>query len=481
MNARTLLPLTISGLSLLLAQPSVAADVTEQVAEHVARFKNQLTASGYVWQDGVEFPADFNQSFCSGVLFSGMGPNPGAPPIATGLPEVPGQAPNTNPPVSWRLRQDEAVVMIGLTPPPLAYFSFSLTMMKGSLSTGPLLWVSVGDPLTSLTVRTTGATPFGRPFALVITGNRRVQAEVDKMLAVAGLGGATNNWPIPAALFRLGLDQDSDEFFIGTRMNVPKPGFEQARDEYVAAPPLSVFRVRPKSSSANETQPVYAPDPLPVPPLRISGTGATELDLNPTLVLLRQRIIDRYPGYHAQEVSAGRLIEESYPGLQLKLLTAPPVFGVGGATNDATYLLTPNFSLPDGAFVVAYGANHVATGKATYASVTVAVDANAVLSLASIPHTELHGSARDFIGDQENADQLYAWALTRAGSRGPQGPHVTVLPPTSTSFCQPLGTSRAVDMGTVSLHFRVYAEPATKTRPAMSELLLDRLLVFTPK
>lgn len=476
-KAGMLLPLMTSTWLLLVAQGPPAASLSEQLA----RFQRQLAESGYVSQPGTEFPADFNQSFCSGLLFSGMGPNPGAPPLATGLPEVPGQAPNTNPPVTWRLRQDEAVVIIGLTPPPAAYFSFSLTMMRGALSTGPLLWVSIGDPLTNLTVRTTGSTPFDRPFAVVITGNRRTQAEVDKMLAVAGLGGATNDVPIPPAMFRLGLDKDSDEFFIGTRMNVPKPGFEQARDDYVAAPPLWAFRVRPKSSSADQTQPVYASDPLPVPPLRVSGTGTTELDLNPTLLLLRQRIVDRYPGYQAHDVPAGRLIEESYPGLQQKLLTDPPIWGVGAATYDATYLLSRNFSLPDGSFVVAYGTNHVATGKATYASATIGVDAKAVLTLASAQHTNLQGSARDFIADQQNADQFYAWAFTRAGSSGPQGPHVTALPPTSASFCQPYGTSRPVDMSTVSLIFRAYAEPTTKTRPALSELLLDRLLLFTPK
>lgn len=482
MKAKIPLSVIVSTVLLLVApQRSPAGNPCEQVAQQVARFQRQLAESGYVWQSGTESVTDLNQSYCEGAIFSAMWPNPQAPTIVTGMPEVPGQAPNTNPGATWRLRQDEAVVMIGVTPPPLAYFSFDLTMMRGSLSTGPLLWVSVGDPISNRTVRTTGSTPYDRPFALVLTGNRRTQAEVNKMLAAAGLGGATNNVTIPPAMFRLGLDAGSDEFFLGTRTAVPEPGFEEARDDYLGAPPLCAFRVRPKSRSADESQPVYAPDPLSVPPLRVSGTGTTELDLNPTLQLLRQRIVDKYPGYAAQDVVVERAFEESYPGLQENLLIYPPTLGVGAYSYDARYLMSPNFPLPDGSFIVAYGTNHVATGKASYASVAVYVDPAAALTLKTRHHLELQGSARDFIDDQPDADHFYAWSFTRAGSSGPTGPHVDPLFPTGTPFCAPYGTDRDVDMSTARFVGRAYAEPATKSRPALSELLLDRLLLFTPK
>lgn len=102
------------------------------------------------------------------------------------------------------------------------------------------------------------------------------------------------------------------------------------------------------------------------------------------------------------------------------------------------------------------------------------------MHLESKAHTELQGSARDFIGDQPNADEFYAWTFTRAAS-GPQGPHVTTLPPTSTVYCEQYGTTTPVDMGTVTVLTRIYMEPETKTHPALSELLLDRVLLFTPK
>ncbi|MEV0535973.1 hypothetical protein [Kitasatospora sp. NPDC050463] len=89
-----------------------------------------------------------------------------------------------------------------------------------------------------------------------------------------------------------------------------------------------------------------------------------------------------------------------------------------------------------------------------------------------------HGSARDFVPDQPDADKLYAWAFSRAGSNGPSGPHVTALPSATTDFCARYGTDRPVDMSTIRVVARAYMQPETLSRPALSSLLLDRLLIF---
>ncbi|WP_431990386.1 hypothetical protein [Streptomyces albogriseolus] len=283
-----------------------------------------MARSGYVSQPGSEAVFDMSRRYCEGALFSGMWPNPQSPYIVTNLPEVPGQTANTNPPVTWRMREDEAVVLIGTTPPPEAYFSFDLSMVRGSLHTGPVLWPSVGDPVTRGTVKTAGSTPFGQAFALVITGHERTRAEVHGMLAASGLSGAINDATVPPAMFRLGLGEDADQFLLGIRTAAPEPGFEKALDDYRAAPPLQILRVRPKGASADQTKPVYAPAPLPVPRLRVAGTGDTELDLNPSLQKLRQRIIDAHPGFEARDVALERGFEQSYPGLQSNKVIDPP-------------------------------------------------------------------------------------------------------------------------------------------------------------
>lgn len=473
------------------AAQGAAQTPTRGVRHEVARFKRQLAKSGYVSQQGDATVFQLNDKYCSGFLFSAMWPNPQSPYIITRLPEVPGQAPNTNrvpdltfggipAAVTWHLREDEAVVIVGTTPPPMAYFSVDLMMLKGALNVGPVVWPSIGDPTNVATIRTTGRSPFGRPFAVVVTGNRHTQAKVDRMLAAAGLGGATNNKPIPSSMFRLGLGENADQFLLAMRTAVPKPGFVAARDAYQAAPPLQVFRVRPKGGSADATKPVYARAPFAVPRMRVPGTGKSELDLNPTLQLLRERIIARFPGYAAQDVPLDQRIEESYPGLQIDAATDPPAAGIGAASSDARYLFSAPFALPEGSFAVAYGIDHRATGKVTYSSVSIYADPEAAVALQTEQSPELQGSARDFIADQPNAGKFYAWSFSRAGAGGPTGAHVSALPPIDTAFCAQYGTSRPVDLGTMQVWTRSYMEPATKTRPALSELLLDRLLVFTP-
>ncbi|MFJ9119611.1 hypothetical protein ACIRJO_29225 [Streptomyces sp. NPDC102394] len=192
--------------------------------------------------------------------------------------------------MTWRMREDEAVVLVGTTPPSASYVSFDLTMVKGSLHTGPVVWPAVGDPVDSATIHTNGSDPYNRPFALVITGHERTRAKVHEMLAASAPGGAISDLTIPPALFHLGIGKDADQLPLGIRINAPKPGFEKAVDTYRATPPLSLLRVPPKRPSGDPTKPEYPPAPLPVPPLRVSGTGATELSLNPTYRTLRRRI-----------------------------------------------------------------------------------------------------------------------------------------------------------------------------------------------
>ena len=448
---------------------------------HADRFQRRLAQSGYVSQPGAEAVFDLNERYCEGAVFSGMWPNPQSPYIVTRLPEVPGQTANTNPPVTWRLREDEAVVLIGTTPPPTAYFSFDLTMVRGSLHTGPVLWPAVGDPVNNGTVRTAGETPYGQPFALVITGHEATRAKVHEMLAASGLGDAINDATVPSAMFRLGLGEDADQFLLGIRTSAPEPGYEKALDDYRATPPLQVLRVRPKSTSADQTKPVYAPAPLPVPRLRVAGTGATELDLNPSLQTLRQRIIDAHPGFEARDVALERGFEQSYPGLQSNKVIDPPTPGIGALSNDADDPLSPSFSLPDGSFVVAYGTNHVATRQASYSSISLYADKEAAVAVAAKHHRDLRGSARDYLPDEPDADKLYAWTFSRAGDTGPTGPHVTELPSVGTDFCAQYGGDRPVDLSSMQAVARAYMQPETMTHPALSSLLLDRLLVFTPK
>lgn len=455
------------------------------VEAEVASFTAAANARGYVVQDGVPVKTNLNDLYCDGSMWAPLYPNPNSPYISAVLPQVPGQAPTVASNGSFRLREDEAVVVIGETPPPMAYFSFNFHMLQGSLDPAigpPILWIPVADPVSSLTLAKTGSTPFNQPFAVVGTGQAQTLNDVHEMLSAAGLGSATNDQIISPSLFELGLDEGSDEFIFAMRTAMPENTDEFNSYMDGLRKEVRVLRVRPKSADeADQVQSVLAADPLPVPLQRVSGTGTSELDLTPTLELLRQRVVDKYPGFTATDLPVDDWFDAPYPGLQLNKVTdLPERDGVAGATTDATYLASGNFTLPEGAFLVAYGPDHKATGKSTYSSVAVYADADLGAGLVTVQSPSLQGSARDYIGDQPDADKFYAWTFSRAGDAGDggdTGDHGTQLP--TGTFCAESG--RPVDLNTLRVGFRAYAEPETQTHPAKTELLYDRLLMFTPK
>ncbi len=443
--------------------------------EVVAHFRKEAQKAGFVVQEGMPLISNLNDLYLEYKMWAPLYPNPNSPYISLVLPKVPGQADPVASDGSFRLREDEALVVIGVTPPQMAYFSFNVHMLRGSLNNEigpPILWIPVADPVSSLTMRTTGSTPFDRPFAVVAAGNRQTKARVHRLLRAVGLGAMTNDQVISPSLFQLGLGEHSDEFIFAMRTAVPAD--REAFDSYLDAlrREVWVLRVRPKTASGgDQLAPVLAADPLPVPPPRVSGTGTTELDLNPTLQILRQRIIDRYPGYAATDLRVDPWFEAPYPGLQRDMVSVLPAQdGVAGASTDCTYLASGNVEVPQGAFLVAYGADHRATGKATYSSVAVYADAALGFGLVTVQSPDLQGSAHDYIDDQPDADRFYAWTFTRAAS---SADHVTTLP--NGPFARP------VDLDTLRVGYRAYAEPATRTHPSTDELLLDRLLMFTPK
>ncbi len=492
-NTLAALPFVLTSLALNPARAAQGTS-TSPPNNQIDRFLDRVAKAGYLVQEGAIGTVDLDYNYCLGALWTATYPNPGSSYLFAALPPSPVQtAPNWTP-NNFRLREDEAMVVIGTTPPSSTYLSLNTTMFKGTLRKDvgpPLLWVPVIDTVNNRTLRTTGATPFSQPFVVVSTGNRRTLSEVHAMLRSAGLESAINDEPIAPALFQLGLDQDAEQFAFAMRISLPTSKADN--DAYVAAfndnistsnRPIRVFRVRPAIAGMDQIQPLYASDPVPVPQVRIAGTGKSELDMYPTLKLLRQRIIDTYSAtYNYVDVETDPSFQQPYSGLQRTkgYTNFPWQDGVDDGGTDAIYLGSENFSLPAGAFLVAYGAEHRATGKATYSGVTVYADPVAAVSLAAVNSPDLQGSAADYIHDQPNADMFYAWTFTRgAGS----GSHVTQLmtPGTLEKYCQTrFGLTQPVDLNMVRIISRAYLEPATNTRPLDTEMILDRILVFTPK
>ena len=376
----------------------------------------------------------------------------------------------------WQLRADEAVVMVGQTPPPAAYFSYQ-TFAAFVPPNPNRLGIAVGDTINISTVHTAGPDHFNQPIVYILTGNQTTEQRVRAaVLAAEYPEEIINVETIAPALTPMGFGVTGSVFYLAHRTAVP---VNQADLEaYIKAPPYRVFRVTPNEPVAS------APEPVPV--LRVQGTGHTEMDLYPALKRLRQAIVTRYAGLQKTELDTRVweitdlrvLLENPYVGLQRGLFLM-------GATRDTNYLSTyPNFKLRDdsGEFLIVYGVNHHKTGKATYASISVYADARRWFGVATEFDKDFGDSARQYLGPADpDADLLYAIKVARDCTGEPYCLEVTA-PEFKDINGQPYTCTPPLVMNEADMFllFRAYMEPATKVGPDANELVYDRAIKFSP-
>lgn len=370
---------------------------------------------------------------------------------------------------NFQLRPDEAIVLIGLTPPPAKYFGFypflATRMIDGERR--PLM-DSLGDAVNNLTVKTIGPTPFNSPVALIFTPDQGTDARVRAALRRAGYPEAIINTVVfPASMLNLGYSETADQLNVTMRNAMwenPADG-----DAYINNPPLHLFRVTPRfEGTAN---------PFPAPRLRVRGTGQTEMDLMNKLGELRTGIIATFGGLHAKDYFAMPMGYEGYDYMQ-------HIFKMVGDTRDGFFLgagyvpewdSTDEITLADDEFLMIYGVNHVATGKATYHSINVYTGKaeDGKVAIGAVDDREFQGTATPYLPSGDPAgDLMYAYKVSRNCGSEPSCLQLSI------ENCPRL----TIDSDTVlGLMYRMYLEPATKVGAAMPEVLYDRILKFSPR
>jgi hypothetical protein len=400
-------------------------------------------------------------------------------------------------PVTYFLRQDEAILIVGSTPPPMAYFSFQ-TFLFGRYNpatynydhaTGgffqpyetPLAYL--GDSVNSLTVETSGWTPYDRPMALISTGNRETQRRLRDALRAAGYPDAMiNTERLPPSLVRFGYET-GDQFLFTMRMAIAAGGshaIDDFENKVQAGKVMQVFRVRPKTE--------FRTDPLPAPRLRTRGTGHTEMDLYPTMEKLRKAILERYgAGFDAEQLDTllPDYIPEGYPAIQRGIAyLGPGRDGSAGYGRDANYWASSWFDLGPDDLAIIYGVNHAATGKATYSSAAVYLDKTLAAGVSDVnsadfwanPHT-----ARAYLPGEPGIDKFYVWKVARNCNGEPACMEAKLDAGHIAACAPPNQPPKIAPDGPVRIGFRQYAEPATRVGPADAELVYDRVIVFRPK
>lgn len=447
------------------------------------RFQNALEQDGFDVGIGLADTMDWAEQYCLGKLDSGGYVNK-APYLRMMVPASAQAADCSSQSTAcdevFQLRHDEAIVLIGVTPPPVNYYGYHTVLWKKAYpdtdGPKPRIFATLGDAVNNATVNTIGPTPFNTPVALIFTPDQTTEARVRAALRRAGYQAAIiNTLVFPASLLNLGFGETADELRIVMRIGKWKsPDAGKSYMENISET-LNVFRVTPRTQGIG--------NPFPVPPQRVRGTGQTEMDLMNKLDQLRQGIIEaNSENYTATDIHTKPNWYEGYDYIQRHK-------DPGGDVRDA-FLLSAGWlpeydskektTLAEDEFLMVYGPNHVATGKATYMSVNVYESQTAKLSIGQVFDDEgLAGSASPYLpsGDPA-ADLFYAYKISRNCGAEPN--------------CLPLSGDdyntkehpRCVDITepelVFGLIFRMYLEPATKIGAAMSEILYDRVIKFSP-
>ena len=488
----------ILGISFILL---TGTGLAENETYNSEAFQQALEQDGFTVQEGELAYFDLIRLLEEGILPSAYGNNPTTKYVIYFVPPAPGYevdeqiskiastigvSGNTTP--FWNLRPDEAVVFVGRTPPECRYFSYDYCLMHRTIG-NERRWIfsNVADTVNNLVIKTEGApdgqieNPFNQTTVIIITADRGIDQRIRAAAQSSGYSGnIINTQVLPSSMLNMGLENDSDTFAAFVRPALFND--TQVGDNYINNTPATVFRITPNNTTKL--------DPYDYPELRVRGTGQTEFDLMDDLEELRIAILEKYNESNATELPTSQIVPIGSDAIQRG------INGVG-PTNDAAYLWTGNQTissptppffntseyypfLQDPAvtlgndsdeFIIVYGVNHVATGKATYSNFAV-YGADVWNGVRAITDEDFNGSAEEYLPDNPNAKYLYVYKLARNCSKGDQ-------------YCYevPYGVGvHGIELDQpLFVFWRAYLENSTKTGPSYSEIVYDRAIKFDPK
>jgi hypothetical protein len=473
-----------------LAQDPTISDVNA--------FQQALEKDGFTVQRGALGFFDLIKLYDLKVLPNALGNNPSTKYLSYFVPPAPGQKVpeeiakiaaalgiNLDAAAFWNLGPDEAVVFVGRTPPECRYFSFDLQLVERTYGNeARWIWSNLGDTVNNLVINTEGTpngaagNPFNQTTVIVATADRGIDQRIRAAALSAGYSdNIFNTLVFPSSMLNMGVENNSDTFLIGLRPAFYKD--KQTGDNYLNNTPAIVFRVTPNLTTKL--------DPYDYPKLRVRGTGTTEFDLMDDLEQLKKAILNTYSNLNATELPTSMTVASD--GIQRGI-------NAMGPDNDACYLWTSNLTpysatppFPDlskyydfqphptvtlgsdtNEFIIIYGVNHVATGKAAYSSATI-YGADGWNGVGTIHDANFNGTAEEYLPENPNAKYLYVYKIARNCSGDPHCFEVPTGPGAyGIALDQPL-----------MIFWRMYLEKATKTGPSYSEIVYDRAIKFDLK
>ena len=391
-------------------------------------------------------------------------------------------------PAGWqyKLRADEALVLFTELPPECKYYSFinyalfteekenkDYSKEKGFFRIGNdetgyyhPIFGSIGSSINSKNVKSTGDSTYGTNSVIVISANQTVTDSVVNQLCESGFSEDTINiMTIPENTYRMGLEKGKDTFaFLG---RISQPADDEAYNKYISelSTKSTVYRITPKSEIPSSP---YENEKL-IP----RGTGEHEAfvldNVEQHLDEIRNSIIEQYADeYDYEELTSDIAVPEG-------LTAYTKDTNAQGDNRDTSYLMTQNFTLDsDEDFIVVYGVNHTATGKAEYSNAVLY--ARPMLNgICSVYDSMFGNSAKDYLEkDCEDAENYYVYKMART-----QMDENTKIIEYSTG--NEKGKYYGADNGdTLLMAFRAYMDK-TGVGASYYEIVYDRTIIFHKK
>ena len=424
--------------------------------------------SGFTVRMG-EANKQFPIEFClTGYTPNANGNNVGVPYFGIQLPPPPGQDSMFSVPLMYTVRSDEAVILMGKTPPKCKYFSYRSYLYNRFYNFPPpptrrKINASLGETTSLYRMRPDLPldSMFSRKFAIIMAADSILAMEVKaKILAsTTAIDPADIHFDVlPSGdLFRFGTSSEADWTNILHRASL----FEDtiAMNEYMNNPPLEIIQVTRNFPAA--------PGLWSIQPFLPRTSGITEFDLFHDMAALEFRIYETYhEDYDIIWLSSTPFNLESYTAIQQGV-------DAYGDNHDCLYVRTNDFPLGENDIALAYGVDHTQTGQAVYDNIII-YGSKYFDGFGGLTNDMMAKSARQFLEDTVVADKFYAYCFSRHPIPG--NPHVFIVPADTN------GTLSGINVGdSAFLCTRLYVNSVTKIGPDPLEVIIDRFVLLRPK
>jgi hypothetical protein len=456
------LEMGVRSLFIRAPEPERPGDIIPETAGLAKR----LADMGYTVQQGDVCLTSAIDVVSAGYTVNANGNNAGFPYLCTQTPLPPGIDHSLfAPQFTYTLGEDEALVLVGRTPPECDYYSYRSYMMclREDDEPNPFnqkkIYTQLGDPINNFNI--TEGRPdrglFGSFFTLVSTADANIVRDVAEAMRAEGLDEKDLLLDVvDHNLARLGTDDRANGLNFLHRVSCVKD--KAAEDAYVSRPTVELLRITPTKARPVSLLEPFAP--------RTRGSGVTEDCLQSSVDALRQTLIDTY--------SADYTITELKTQPWLNMTGREPIdrrIDVLGETRDTLYLNTNTFTFNEDTIVIVYGVNHMTVPKTVYNNVSC-YGAKYFNGFGGITNYDYTGTANRYIPSDPNADKLYVWKFART----------EIDDETFAVPYDPDGQLTGINNGSGAfMAFRNYIDPGCLLGPAPEEIIFDRALVLNPK